>query len=166
MAIAKRDAYERELVQIISDKDKKLYGQRGKHSDGIDVLFFIGSADEKWTYSIRCEVKTGINTTRYFNTKLMGQYKNYISTLREYRVMTFYCFRTLTKKKKLEKKNRKGEVLKSIEFHEGAPEDKWRIFKVDEVPLNNRGTPYLDFFHENGMTIEEFLRQFEIIMKK
>ena len=69
MAIAKRDAYERELVQIITDKEKRLYGQRGTHSDGIDVLFFIGSDQINWTYSIRCEVKTGIDTVRYFNTK-------------------------------------------------------------------------------------------------
>ena len=88
-----------------------------------------------------------------------------MKTLREYRVMTFYCFRTLNKKKKLEKKNRKGEVLKSIEFHDGAPEDKWRIFKVDDLPLNNRGTPYLDFFHENGLTIRQFIELFDRLIK-
>lgn len=161
MAIAKRDAYERELIQIISDKQKRLYGQRGTHSDGIDVLFFIGSPNQEWTYSIRCEVKTGIEPIRYFNKKLQEQYNNYMETLRNYRVMTFYCFRTLSKKKNIEKKNRKGEVLKSIDFRDGYPEDKWRIFRVDEVPQNNRGTPYLDFFHENGMNIERFLKSFE-----
>jgi hypothetical protein len=160
MGIAKRDAYERELVQIISDRQSKIYGQRGTHSDGIDVLFFIGSPNENWTYSIRCEVKTTIETVRYFNKKLQEQYNNYMNTLHDYRVMTFYCFRTLSKKKKIEKKNRKGEVLSSIDFHDGHPEDKWRIFKVDEVPQNNRYTPYLDFFHENGMTIEQFLNLF------
>ena len=110
MAIAKRDAYERELVQIIIDKEKRLYGQRGTHSDGIDVLFFTGSPNENWTRSIRCEVKTGIKTVRYFNKKLQEQYENYKETLHKYRVMTFYCFRTLNKKKTLEQKNRKGEV--------------------------------------------------------
>ncbi len=163
MTIAKRDAYERELVQIISNKEKRLYGQRGTHSDGVDVLFFIGSPNENWAYSIRCEVKTGINPIRYFNDKLQEQYNNYMKTLHEYRVMTFYCFRTLTKKKALEKKNRKGEILKKIEFHEGKPEEKWRIFRVDEIPLNNRKKPYLDFFHKDGKTIEQFLnlyRQF------
>ncbi len=164
MAFAKREAYERELVQIISDKHKRLYGQRGTHTDGIDVLFFIGSANENWTYSIRCEVKTGINTTRYFSKKLLVQYQNYMRLLREYKVMTFYCFRTLTKKKTIEKKNRKGEVLKSIEFRDGRPEDKWRIFSVDYVPQNNKGTPYLDFYHENGMTIERFLKLFDRLM--
>ena len=69
MGIAKRDAYERELVQIVINKEKRLYGQRGTHSDGIDVLFFIGSDQLNWTYSIRCEVKTGIDTVRYFNSK-------------------------------------------------------------------------------------------------
>ena len=134
MAIAKRDSYERELVQIIKDKEKRLYGQRGTHTDGVDVLFFIGSPNENWTYSIRCEVKTGIKTVRYFNKKLQEQYENYMKTLHEYRVMTFYCFRTLIKKKTLEQKNRKSEVLKTIEFH------------------------------DNGMTIEQFLRLFQNLM--
>ena len=75
---------------------------------------------------------------KYFNPKLKEQYDNYMKTLREFKVITFYCFRTLTKKKKIELKNRKKEVLKTIEFAEGSPEEKWRIFKVDEIPLNNR----------------------------
>jgi hypothetical protein len=166
MGIAKRDAYERELVQIISNKHNKLYGQRGTHSDGIDVLFFIGTEQLNVTYSIRCEVKTTIETVRYFNTKLQEQYENYMKILRDYRVMTFYCFRTLSKKKTIEKKNRKGEILSSIEFRDGRPEDKWRIFRVDEVPLNNRGTPYLDFFHDNGKTIDQFIRLFKVFLDK
>lgn len=166
MAIAKRDAYERELVQIISRKHNKLYGQRGTHSDGIDVLFFIGTDQLNLTYSIRCEVKTAIGVVRYFNKKLQEQYENYLKTLRNYKVMTFYCFRTLSKKKKLEKKNRKGEILSSIDLRDGKPEDKWRIFRVDEVPLNNRGTPYLDFFHEDGKTIDQFLELFKVFLDR
>ena len=165
MAIAKRDAYERELVQIISNKHKKLYGQRGTHSDGIDVLFFIGTDQENLTYSIRCEVKTTIDTVRYFNKKLQDQYENYMDTLRNYRVMTFYCFRTLSKKKQIEKKNRKGEIVNSIEFRDGKPEDKWRIFRVDEVPQNNRGTPYLDFFNKDGKTVDQFLKLFSVFLE-
>ena len=161
MGFVKRDAYERELLHIISNKEKRLYGQRGTHTDGVDVLFFIGSPNENWTYSIRCEVKTGIGTVRYFDKKIQIQYENYLKTLKEYRVMTFYCFRTLIKKKVLEQMNRKGEILKRFEFHDGRPEDKWRVFRVDEVPLNNRGKPYLDFFHNHGMTIEEFLKLFK-----
>jgi hypothetical protein len=164
MVIVKRDAYERELVQIITKKEKRLYGQRGTHSDGVDVLFFIGETNQNWAYSIRCEVKTTVDTVRYFNKKLQEQYNNYRNTLRNYRVITFYCFRTLTKKKVIEQKNKRGEVLNTIAFREGFPEDKWRIFSVDEIPLNNRGTPYLDFFHEDGKTIEQFLRLFEKLM--
>jgi hypothetical protein len=166
MGIAKRDAYERELVHIISNKHQKLYGQRGTHSDGIDVLFFIGTEQLNVTYSIRCEVKTTIETVRYFNPKLKEQYNNYMKTLQDYRVMTFYCFRTLSKKKTIEKKNRKGEILNSIEFRDGHPEDKWRIYRVDEVPQNNRGTPYLDFFHENGKTIDQFIKLFDVFLNK
>jgi hypothetical protein len=165
MGIPKRDEYERELVQIIGKKENKIYGQRGTHSDGIDVLLFFGSPQINCNYSIRCEVKTSIDPVRYFNKKLQEQYENYMEVKRKYNVITFYCFRTLSKKKSLELKNRKGEVLKKIEFHGGTPEDKWRIFKVDEVPLNNRGKPFLDFFHENGMTVEEFLRLFDNLIK-
>lgn len=164
MGIAKRDEYEREFVQIVSDKEKRIYAQRGKHTDGVDVLLFIGSAQELWSRSVRCEIKTSIEPVRYFNPKLQAQYKNYIKTLHEYRVMTFYCFRTLSKKKRLEKKNRKGEVIDSIEFRDGHPEDKWRIFKIDEVPLNNRGKPYLDFFNSNGMILEKFLDLYKIFI--
>jgi hypothetical protein len=164
LAIAKRDAYERELIQIVSDKTKRIYAQRGTHSDGVDVLLFIGSDQLNWTYSIRCEVKTGIEPVRYFNPKLMVQYNNYLKILHEFKVMTFYCFRTLSKKKNLEKKNRKGEVLKTIEFRDGHPEDKWRVFKVDEVPQNNRGKPYLDFFGDDGKTVDEFLELFKVLI--
>jgi hypothetical protein len=165
MAIAKRDAYEREFVQIIKRKEPRIYGQRGTHSDGLDVLLFIGTpANPHWTYSIRCEIKTTIATVRYFNGKLMDQYNNYLEVLHKLDVITYYCFRTLSKKKTIEKKNRKGEVLKSIEFRDGHPEDKWRVFKVDEVPQNNRETPYLDFFDENGKTIDEFIRLFKILL--
>lgn len=166
MGIPKRDEYERELVQIIGKKQNKIYGQRGTHSDGIDVLLFFGTEQMNLTYSIRCEVKTAIGTVRYFNKKLQEQYENYLKTLRDYKVMTFYCFRTLNKKKTLEKKNRKGEILNKIEFHDGKTEDKWRIFRVDEVPQNNRGTPYLDFFHEDGKTIEQFLDLFKVFLNK
>jgi hypothetical protein len=165
LAIAKRDAYEREFVNIIKDIEPRIYGQRGTHSDGIDVLLFIGSDQVNWTYSIRCEIKTGIEPVRYFNPKLQEQYNNYFKILHEFRVMTFYCFRTLSKKKNLEKTNRKGEVLKSFEFRDGHPEDKWRVFKVDEVPQNNRGKPYLDFFHDDGMTIDDFLKLFEKLIE-
>lgn len=164
MGFTKRDAYERELIQIISDKHRRLYGQRGTHSDGIDVLFFIGSSNQEWTYSIRCEVKTALNTPLYFSQKLLLQYKRYMEILQNYRVMTFYCFRTMTKKKVITQKNRKGEIINSIELRDGYPEDKWRIFKVDEVPQNNRGTPFLDFFHKDGMTIEKFISRFEKLM--
>lgn len=166
MTIAKREAYERELVQIISNKHKRLYGQRGTHTDGIDVLFFIGTDQLNLTYSIRCEVKTTIDTVRYFDKKLLEQYNNYMRLLHEYKVMTFYCFRTLIKKKVIEKKNRKGEVLHKIELRDGKPEDKWRIFRVDEVPQNNRGTPYLDFFHEDGKTIDQFIDLFKVFLDR
>ena len=83
MAIAKRDAYEREFVQIINEKEKRIYGQRGTHSDGIDVLLFIGNPQNPlWTYSIRCEIKTTIETVRYFNKKLIEQHENYMNLKR------------------------------------------------------------------------------------
>jgi hypothetical protein len=165
MAIAKRDAYEREFVKIIISKEPRIYGQRGTHSDGLDVLLFIGTpANVHWTYSIRCEIKTTIETIRYFNKKLVEQHENYMNVRRDFNVQTYYCFRTLSKKKTIEKKNRKGEVLKSIEFRDGHPEDKWRVFKVDEVPRNVHGTPYLDFFHEDGKTIDEFLKLFRSLI--
>ena len=165
MAIAKRDAYEREFVNIIMEKEHMIYGQRGTHSDGIDVLLFIGTpANPHWTYSIRCEIKTTIDTVRYFNGKLKDQYNNYMDIKRKYNVLTYYCFRTLSKKKRIEKTNRRGEVLKSIEFRDGHPEDKWRVFKVDEVPQNNRGKPYLDFFHDDGLTIDEFVGLFNTLV--
>ena len=103
MGIPKRDAYERELVQIIEEKEKRIYGQRGTHSDGLDVLLFIGSPQNPhWTYSIRCEIKTSIDTIRYFNKKLIEQYENYLKIIKDHHVLTYYCFRTLNKKKIIE----------------------------------------------------------------
>lgn len=167
MAIAKRDAYEREFVQIIKEKENRIYGQRGTHSDGVDVLLFIGNPENiHWTYSIRCEIKTTIDTVRYFSEKLRDQYENYLEIKRNYNVLTYYCFRTLSKKKKIEKKKKKDKDQKPIEFRDGHPEDKWRVFKVDEIPQNNRGTPYLDFFSEDGKTIDEFLGLFKILLDK
>jgi hypothetical protein len=147
------------------EKEPRIYGQRGTHSDGLDVILFIGTpANPHWTYCIRCEIKTTIETVRYFNKKLQEQYNNYIDVKNNFKVLTYYCFRTLSKKKKIEKKNRKGEV-KTIEFRDGHPEDKWRVFKVDEVPHNVHNTPYLDFFSEDGKTIDEFIRLFKTLLE-
>ncbi len=163
MAIAKRANFERELVLIITGK-KDYFGQRGTHTDGIDVMFFKAiDRSNSWSKAVRCEIKTTIDTKRRFSRdqKLMKQYFMYREILEKYGIMTFYFLRTLDKHKKIEFKNRKKEVLKTIEFRDGYLEDKWRVFKVDELPRTKEGSPYLDFFDPNAMTIDDFLELIE-----
>lgn len=159
MSIAKRANFERELVQIITDKSG-FFGQRGTHTDGVDVMFFKAIEDSpNWSKAVRCEIKTTVETKRRFSRdkKLLKQYYMYRETLEKYGIMTFYFLRTLDKHRKLEQKNRKKEVLTTIEFRDGYLEDKWRVFKVDELPKTKDGAAYLDFFDPNAMTIDEFL---------
>ena len=164
MAIAKRDAYEREFVNIIRGKESRIYGQRGTHTDGVDVMFFKAMKNsENWAQAIRCEIKTTIDTKRWFtrDPKMMKQYFTYREILEKHGIMTFYFFRTLDRHKSIELKNRKHEVLKSIEFRDGHLEDKWRVFRVDDLPMTKDFTPYLDFFDDKAMTIDEFIELIE-----
>jgi hypothetical protein len=158
-AIAKRDSFERELVQIITEKTG-FFGQRGTHTDGVDVMFFKAMENSDiWTQAIRCEIKTTVETKRWFtrDQKMMKQYFTYREILEKYGIMTFYFFRTLDRHKSIELKNRKKEVIKAIEFRDGHIEDKWRVFKVNDLPMTKDFSPYLDFFDEKAMTIDEFI---------
>lgn len=162
-AIAKRANFERELVIIITEKTG-FFGQRGTHTDGVDVMFFKALENSvNWAKAIRCEIKTTIDTKRWFtrDPKMMKQYFAYREILEKHGIMTFYFFRTLDKHKTIELKNRKKEVLKSIEFRDGHLEDKWRVFRVNDLPMTKDFTPYLDFFDDKAMTIDEFLELIE-----
>ncbi len=123
------------------------------------MFFKAISNSNTWAKAVRCEIKTTVDTKRRLSRdkKLIKQHNMYLEILDKYGIMTYYFLRTLDKHKTLELKNRKKEIIKSIEIRGGYPEDKWRVFKVDELPKTKEGAAYLDFFDPNAMTIDEFL---------
>jgi hypothetical protein len=157
--IAKRLEYERELIQIVQSKRPDFYGQRGTHSQGIDVLFFKPSGIDGFAHCIRAEVKTSNSHKIMFPSKVREQYARYMDIWDERRIITFYFYRLLTSKTFYKYKINRNETEVKI-FREGKKEDKWRVFRIDELPQTRKETPYLGFFHENAMVIDEFLKLF------
>ena len=154
---AKRLPYERELIQIISEKTD-YFGQRGTHSQGIDVLFFKTSGLIYKSHSFRCEVKTSKSEKIFFSEKLREQYNRYMDIWINHRIMTIYFFRLLTNTRNYQYKNENKEPDVVI-FRKN--EDKWRVFRIDQLPRTRTDQPLLYFFHNNGMTIEKFLEELE-----
>jgi len=157
--VSKRDQYEREFIVLV-EEHSNFIGQRGTHTDGIDVILYRSAGARNWCMAVRCEVKTSVNPTRHFSRdiKLQKQHDLYVDLLKRHNIMTFYCFRLLTKKKVLEKKDRKGNVIHSASLEDA--EDKWRIFRVDRLPHTPEDIPMLNFFDPNAMTFTDFLRMF------
>ena len=160
VGISKRDEYERELIEIIGSRSD-FFGQRGTHSKGIDVLFLKTTGMKYESKCIRGEVKTSAAPKIYLTVtkRSLAQYNNYLDIWNTHRVMTFYFFRLITSKRRLERKTRTGEY-DLIMFREGHKEDKWRVFTLDKLPMSRNDRPYLDLFDENAMTIKEFLELF------
>jgi hypothetical protein len=158
-AIAKRLEYERELIQIVEERSD-YFGQRGTHSQGIDVLFFKGSGLDFKSFCIMGEVKTSGSHKINITGKVKEQYERYMNLWNNHRVLTYYFFRLLTSKQYYQYKSMHKELEVNI-FRQGFREDKWRVFRIDELPLNRNNNPFLDFFNSNGMKLDEFLEMIE-----
>lgn len=156
-AVAKRLEYERELIQIISDRSD-FFGQRGTHSQGIDVLFFKTTGLIYTSKCFRGEVKTSRTPKMFFSTKVKEQYQRYKTIWEEQRIMTIYFFRLLTSTRNYKYKNENKELEVKI-FR--SKEDKWRVFRIDQLPMTRNGQPYLKFFHRNAMEIDKFINEIE-----
>lgn len=156
---AKRLDYERELIHVIEAKRDDFFGQRGTHSQGIDVLFFKPSGIQDYSFCIRGEVKTSNSHKIQFSQKLLEQYNKYMKLWSERRIKTFYFFRLLTSKQQYQYKDNSKELRVKI-FRAGRKEDKWHAISIDKLPLNRNGRPFLNFFDENALSIEDFLEIF------
>ena len=118
MTIHKRDKYEREFIKIVMDNDDKIYGQRGTHTDGVDIILF--KKDRAWLV----EVKTSESTKRYFTPKMLEQYGRYIDLYNKYNISVWYAFRVID--------NRKIDKM-----------DKWTMYHVTSLPRNRNNKVYL-----------------------
>jgi hypothetical protein len=155
---AKRLVYERELIQIIESKSD-FFGQRGTHSLGCDVLFLRSSGLSTYMFCFWGEVKTSKHHKINFSAKLLEQYNEYLKLWNERKIITYYFYRLITQKQYYDYKPERNR-LEVKKFREGHKKDKWRVLRVDQLPLNRNGRPYLDFFYERSMTIDEFLALF------
>lgn len=150
--------YERELIQIIESKSN-FFGQRGTHSLGCDVLFLRSSGLDTYMFCFWGEVKSSKSHKINFSAKLREQYDNYINLWNDRKIITYYFFRIITSKTFYEYKDSNKEIAVKKLRH-GHKEDKWRVFRITDVPKTRNNNPYLDFFNEKAMTIDEFLEVF------
>ncbi|UCH88474.1 MAG: hypothetical protein JSV49_09470 [Thermoplasmata archaeon] len=155
-AIAKRLEYERELIQIIESKTN-FFGQRGTHSQGIDVLLFKTSGLDGYSFCVRGEVKTSGSHKINMSGKVHEQYDRYLEVWKDRRVMTFYFYRLLTSKQYYPHKSNNNSEFEVTKFRQGHKEDKWLVFRIDQLPKNRNGKPYLDFFDQTAMTMDDFI---------
>ena len=135
MTICRGDMYEREIIRLFEDIDPLLYGQRGTHSDGVDVLLCKAypCGTEVW----RLEVKSARGATQSLKdtAHMWAQYQGYLEILRKYGISTYYAFRS---------KVRAGKG------------EKWRLFSVDDLPRARTGAPKLAVEARTGWTIRGF----------
>lgn len=149
--IAKGDKYEREIIDLVMERTD-FYGQRGTHTDGVDCIFYRRGDDPFLARAFRAEIKSSHGPKRYFSrdAKLIRQYEGYRRILDEYGVMTFYFMRLVGGASCLE-----GPDGATVEMT--RPESRWRVFRIDRMPVTPGGAPYLDFFHEYAITLEDFI---------
>jgi hypothetical protein len=105
------------------------------------------------------EVKTSRAHKINFSEKLRDQYDAYIKLWNERNIITYYFFRLITSKTFYEYKNTDRELTVK-KLRQGHKEDKWRVFRINDVPMTRNDNPYLDFFNEKAMTIDFFLERF------
>jgi hypothetical protein len=126
------DEYEREFIhEALAVLPKGWLGQRGTHTEGVDVLLFK-NLDGNRCISVRVEVKTfnGVSFSLSRTKEHMEQYSEYLGIKRKYRIMTYYAFRT------------KGQ------------NNEWKVFPINKIPKTRNGMPKLDI--RKGMTLKEF----------
>lgn len=101
MTNRRRTRFERELVQILSEQlGEGWFGQRGAHSEGVDVLMFR-KLDEMFFMGLRVEVKSKNNPfPLYLSERERLQFQNYQELENATGVKTYYAIRKVGHGKK------------------------------------------------------------------
>ena len=145
----KANKFESELIAQFQMLDQMLFGQRGTHSDGVDVLLFRPSPRAGLQpaglppdlLAWRFEVKSSKAETQSLKdtAKMWEQYQGYLRILKEFGIQTYYAFRCKSTKVR-------GEDVAA----------KWRIWAVDKLPRGRNGVPHLTLKTDKGWTIAKF----------
>ena len=126
-----RTRYEGELVKLIGSSRPELYVSPSGNTRGWDC-FIVKKFGKKF---IPIEVKTSSTTKNInlaYNKRVKLQYENYEKIWKQYKIVTWYAFRRVSR----------GSTKKEL---------KWRF-----IPISNINQLVLSF--EDGLTLDEFIK--------
>tara|TARA_R110002167_G_scaffold48330_1_gene142647 strand:- start:112 stop:558 length:447 start_codon:yes stop_codon:yes gene_type:complete len=141
MSNRRRTRFEGELIKILSKElGDNWYGQRGAHSDGVDVLMFKSLDSHPILFmGIRLEVKSKNELFPvYLNERERGQYKKYAQLYEDKGVETIYAFRKV-----------------------GGLGEKWRFCNLTDFSTSRNGNPTVRYDDTIGMI--DFITQLNSI---
>jgi|TARA_R110000751_G_scaffold299834_1_gene411301 Holliday junction resolvase len=136
-----RTRFERELIKLLCEElGSEWYGQRGAHSDGVDVLMFKSLESQPILFmGIRIEVKSKNKLFPvYLNKRERQQYQTYLQLYEDKNVETIYAFRKV-----------------------GGQGEKWRFCRLTEFGITKKGNPSVRYEDTIGMT--DFINQLDTI---
>ena len=130
-----RTRYERELIKVLSaELGEAWFGQRGAHSDGVDVLMFKTLPLDSITFmGLRLEVKSKNEPyPLYLSEREREQYANYKKLYDDKDVETVYAIRKV-----------------------GGLGEKWRFCRLSDFSKSKNGNPMLR--QEDTMPMTAFI---------
>ena len=141
MSNRRRTRYERELIKVLcSELGDNWYGQRGAHSEGVDVLMFKSLDSHPILFmGLRLEVKSKNEVFPfYLNERERQQYNTYLKLYEEKNVETVYAFRKV-----------------------GGSGEKWRFCRLTEFSTTKNGNPTVR--QEDTIGMIDFINQINSI---
>jgi len=132
-----RTRYERELIKVLSvELGEEWFGQRGAHSDGVDVLMFKSLETHPILFmGLRIEVKSKNEPyPMYLSEREREQYFKYKKLFDERDVETVYAVRKV-----------------------GGTGEKWRFCHLSDFSYSKNGNPMIR--QEDTMPMTAFITQ-------
>ena len=125
-----RTRYENELIHVLKNSlEENWFGQRGTHSNGVDVIMFKEGETNWKPTAVLFEVKSFKEWPFYINGKNKTQYERYLELLESYGIEVIYALRIVGSKEK----------------------EKWRFAKLTDFSLTNRGNACTKLENTGGL---------------
>ena len=126
-----RTRYEGELIRTLKESlDGNWFGQRGTHSNGVDVILFKHTETPWKAHAVLFEVKSFKEWPFYINGKNKVQYERYLELRESYGLEVIYALRVVG----------------------GKGDDKWRFAHLNDFSTTNRGNACIRYENTGGLS--------------
>lgn len=136
--VSGRERFEGTLCRLLAEESPTWWAIRSGNNQGWDVHLFqhVCTSSSPWENVILFEVKSSVNRELPFYGRTYKQLKRYRRIYRENRIPTWYAYRWVTSRKKLN-----GKPLTN--------KGKWRFFHIRDIKKK--------LVWNDGLTWKEFM---------